>query len=64
MLTRQRNVKGDDEVETADVSYLYAFFASNGATEVPIERDRFVPNPWNNRATGRPSLNYDTNWTP
>jgi len=62
--TSQGDVDGDDAIDIADVSYLYDYVASNGATAAPIDRDRFVPDPWNNRAAGRPSLNDDTNWTP
>lgn len=62
--TSQGDVDGDDAIDIADVSYLYDYVASNGATAAPIDRDRFVPAPWNNQATGRPSLNDDTNWTP
>jgi hypothetical protein len=62
--TSQGDVNGDDAIDIADVSYLYDYVASNGATAAPIDRDRFIPDPWNNRATGRPSLNDDTNWTP
>jgi hypothetical protein len=62
--TGQGDVNGDDEVDAADISYLWDFFSDPDSYPAPIDRDRFVPSPWNNRATGRPSLNDDTNWTP
>ncbi|EQB63007.1 MAG: hypothetical protein RBG1_1C00001G0586 [candidate division Zixibacteria bacterium RBG-1] len=69
--TSQGDVNGDDAVDAADISYLYDYVSTNGATAAPIDRDRFVPTDygpgnadWSNRATGRPSLNDDTNWTP
>jgi hypothetical protein len=58
----QGDVNGDDLVNDADIIYLYNYVSTDGATPAPIDRDRFVPDPWNNRATGRPSLSDDTNW--
>ncbi len=60
----QGDVNNDGDVDAADISYLYDFVSTNGATAAPIDRDRFVPSPWNNQASGRPSLNDDPNWTP
>jgi len=70
--TSQGDVNGDDVIDVADVSFLNDYVTNGfGNKPCPIDRDRFVPAPWNNRATGRnnydangSSLNDDANWTP
>jgi hypothetical protein len=57
----QGELNNDGIINFDDVILLKNFQESNGATTAPLDRDRFVPDPYKNV---RDCLNDDVNWTP